>query len=204
MGDGDNASKLANITLDLGSKGQQILSLEVDLRPYPSCQHTHTKLSTHQVTHLQTLKVEIVPKDTDDQPITKTQFQWKLHVQDATATTFTATKEFTNFKATEVPIPWPSMLSGLSHPGHYTVLAELIHGWNELKNKPEGCMLKNVSFQVTCADKYHQVDKNCKPNSSLFIAIWTSVAMAILAAICSAVYIFRQRAVRLYAFRRVR
>ena len=185
-----------------GGTQKRTVSMNIQMKPHPSCKHSQMILSGPEFTHLAShAEVEIVPRDTDNLSITQTPFKFQLHLQYENEQTIR--KAFTAFTTKTVPLAKMVHLSGgLSRPGHYTVATELVAGWSDSDNSVSNCVVQNSSFNVLCGSSHYQDGTICRLDESSWtaVAVLTSLALVLLVSL----YLYRQRAVKVYALRRIR
>ena len=167
-------NKIATVTLNVAVPPPQAVDMTqtvkfiIQLQPYASSKFTQIR-TVDTLTHLaRRAEMILEPRDTDDLLITQTQFEFRLHLQYENQS-LGSSQWLTAFEMKTLPIPSQSIPWQLNRPGRYTIAAVLRDGWSDKSDatdEAEMCTIKHTSFEVSCADKYHQQGTHCKPTQS--------------------------------------
>ena len=152
------------------------LSIVVALQPYPSCKHTKFALARSHTEHNRDMDLWICPQDTDDLPLTKTEFEYQVvvwYVKEATKSVFQCKER--NRKKTSVKIPHEH----LRRQGTYSVSVELIGAFSHTAGKPLPCKLPLSTFKVSCAGGFAASTNNSNCLRQDFMQVCEKVAVKV-------------------------
>ena len=132
-------------------KLDQTVQLILNMQPYPSCRHTIFNLSTSHIEHNDHMTAKILPHDTDDFLISRTQFKYRLIVRYAgdTKAVFDETDTASAVQSIQIPFKGNHLPA---REGKYSVKLALLHGWDHERWEPQSCNLAEQHFFVRCAD----------------------------------------------------
>ena len=150
----DHEEKKAVVQVSHGDASYN-LSVLVALQPYLSCTHTKFELSSNHTRHDVEMELKIWPRDTDDLPLTKTEFEYRLvlwYAQESLLDQVIRAGHADTNKSNSVRIP----KERLRRQGTYSVLVKLLDAWNHTAGKPLICELPPAIFTVSCAGGFGQ------------------------------------------------
>ena len=136
------------VTAKVGKLDPHSISLSCSLQPYASCLHSRAFLSQQPVSHLEGLVLTVAGRDTDNMPITRTEFEFRVRLQDEAEATL---HRGGNGNDTVVHVP----SSRVSRERQYTVTVELVDGWNHDTWTHGRCTIASMTASVKCSGGFH-------------------------------------------------